>query len=155
MNKKLLLGVMFILLITLLLAGTALADGTYVDNDGTCRIRWLAYDRKGNTVERASVPGSFSVVRNDTKIATTCSGTVPLGEEYIYKNHIETRYTLADMCNRFGCQTENLLVLSYANIHQEAPITDPVTGVTYYTQDWSLRVTSSGIFHLNKVYFFQ
>ena len=151
MNKKLLLCVVFIFLATLLLASNALADG----NDGNCRIRWLAYDRKGNTVERASVPGSFSVVRNDTKIATTCSGTVPLGEAYIYKNHAETRFTLAEMCAYFGdCQTDNLLVLSYDNVPQAAPITDPLTGVTYYTQDWSLRVTSSGIFHLNKVYFF-
>ena len=154
MYKKLLLGVVFILLTFLLLAGTVLADGTYVDNEGTCRIRWLAYDRKGDTVERASVPGSFSVIRNDSKIATTCSGTVPLGETYVYKNHIETRYTLAKMCGVFGCQTENLLVVSYANLPQEATITDPVTGVTYYTQDWTLRVTSNGNFHLDKVYFF-
>lgn len=151
MNKKLLFGLMFILLVTLLLASTVLA---YASN-GSCSIRWLAYDWKGNVVERTSVPGSFSVVRNDTKIATTCSGVVPLGEPYIYKNHVETRFTLAEMCAYFGgCQTDYLLNLSYDNYPQLAPITDPVTGVTYYTDDWSLKVTSSGIFHLSKVYFF-
>ncbi len=150
MNKKILFGVMFILLAVLLLAGTALAESS----DGTCLIRWLAYDWKGNAVERASVPGSFSVVRNDTRVATTCSGKVPFGETYIYKNHVETRFTLVEMCTVFGCQTENLLVLSYENFPETAPITDPVTGVTYYTQDWSLRVTSNGNFRLDKAYFF-
>lgn len=151
MNKKILFAVTIILLVALYLAGTALADS----GDGTCHIRWLAYDWKGNVVERTSVPGSFSVVRNDTKIATTCSGIVPFGETYVYKNHLETRFTLAEMCAFFGsCQTDNLLVLSYDDIHQDAPITDPVTGLTYYTQDWSLRVNSSGNFRLEKVYFF-
>jgi len=150
MNKKILFAVTIIVLAALFLASTALADS----GDGTCLIRWLAYDWKGNVVERTSVPGSFSVVRNDTKIATTCSGIVPFGETYVYKNHVATRCTLSEMCAYCGsCQTEHLLVLSYDDIHQEASITDPVIGVTYYTQDWSLRANSSGNFRLEKVYF--
>jgi hypothetical protein len=155
MNKQRCLGLVFTLITILLLTGTAFADGSYVDKDGSCWLRWLAYDRKGDVVERASVKGDFMVVRNNTKIATTCSGIVPLGEEYFYKNHIETRFTLEQTCAYFGeCEDENMFILSYGNYPAEAPITDPLTGETYYTQDWILKVNSTGRFHLDKVYIF-
>ena len=156
MNKKILLGLVFTLITILLLVGAASADGSYVDNDGTCWLRWLAFDRNGKVVERASVKGNFMVVRNDTKISTTCSGAVPFGEEYVYKNHIETRFTLAQMCASFpgSCEDENMFILSYENYPQAAPIVDPLTGETFYTQNWMLKVNSTGRFHLDKVYFF-